>query len=219
MTKHDIVERYLDRIGFHRTQGDTFEPVAHVFILDLMLQIHNKFILPYKDSFRHETARHRNEWIKAYSRFNKRFFNTFTPDEQDEICDIMDDFERYMGNHIEIARIAVHSCFKDYPFEEAKLLSAISMCNTLCHAAQASYGRVFARAKWDKVHQKVVVVGEAENQDIKQMIFHSIRMMNQYNWDMGHRVKTHLASEQAVKAIENLARKIYDWLGEIDKEN
>lgn len=215
MTKREIVERYLHRIGYRRTQGDTFEPVMPVFVLDLMYQLHNEQIAGPAKSFRQQSAFHHNRWMEAYTRFNRRFFDTFTVDEQDEVCDMMDAFEKAMGNHVTIARLAVMDVFPELPTDQRLVLSSISLCNTMCHAAQALYGNVYKIPHRDPTG-RIVAGGPKRNEEINAMIRHSIRLMNEYYRSIGGKRTEALASDAVVKTTEVLIRRIFEWLSNIE---
>ena len=217
MTKNEIVERYLASIRYKRTQGDTFEPVAHIFILDVMFQVYCKEIAPYADSFKHEASRHRKKWLSGYTALNRRFFDAFTVDEQCEVTDIMEHIENYMHNAVEMEKIAVMNCFSHVPFEQRRLVASICLCNTLCHAAQAAFGRVYKTVRRNVVG-KYVVDGEKQNQEIKDMCFHSMKFMSEFYRSMGYRDMNVLASDEVVHATERLARRIYEWIGEMDNQ-
>ena len=205
------MERYLKRNGFRRTQGDTFEPVMPVFILDLMYQLHNEQIAGPAKAFRHKCRFHHARWMQAYTRFNRRFFGTFTVDEQDEVCDMMDGFEQALQNHLTIARLAVMDVFQELPLDRRLVISSISLCNTLCHAANSFWHQVYKRPKLDP--QGRVVPGKPDvNRDIEDMILHSIRLMNEYYASIGGTRTEAIATDAVMKTTEILIRHIYEWL-------
>lgn len=210
MTKKEIVERYLKHIGFVRTQGDTFEPVVPIFILDLMYQLHNKNIAGV--DFRFKSKYHHDNWMEAYTKFNNRFFNTFNIDEQDEVGDMMEEFEQYMAYDLDIALYAVMAVFTDLPVEDARVVSSISLCNTLAYTAQAYWGNVYRKIKVDPMTGKYVPGEPRVNNDIKAITYHSIRLLNVYYRQIGGKNTQALATDNIIATTENLIRKTYKWL-------
>ena len=211
MTKTEIVERYIAGYGYRRISGDTLEPVMPVLILDLMYQLHNEWIATPAKSFTQKNRYHHQNWMKAYRAFNKRFYGRFSPAEYDEVCDMMDDFEATMSNHITIARLAVMDCFPELSTDDSLILGAISLCNTLCHTANALWRNVF-RKPHISPEGKVVPGDPLPNSDIEGMIHHSIRLMNEYYVSIGGTRKVAQASKNVIDTTNIMIQHIWDWL-------
>ena len=188
MTRKEIVEKYVSGYGYRLVSGETLEPIMPVLVLDLMYQIHNEWLAETAKGFVRKNRYHHQKWMEAYNAFNRRFYGAFTVDEYDEACFLMDDFESVMANDLTIARVAVMGCFPELETDQRIALGTISVCNTLCHIANAFWHNVFRKPHRD-VTGMVVVGDPLPNADIESMIHHSIRLMNEYYRSIGGEVR------------------------------
>lgn len=213
MTKNEIVEKYISGYGYRRVSGDTLEPIMPVLVLDLMYQIHNEWLAEPAKKFIQKNRFHHQKWMESYKAFNRRFYGVFTVDEYDEACALMDDFETRMANDLTIARIAVMGCFPELETDQRIVLGTISVCNTLCHVANAFWHNVFKKPYRD-VTGRLVAGDPLPNQDIESMIHHSIRLMNEYYRSIGGKRTKALAPKSVVDTINVMIKHIWDWLKE-----
>ena len=211
MTKNEIVEKYISGYGYRRVSGDTLEPIMPVLVLDLMYQIHNEWLAEPAKAFTRKNKYHHQKWMSSYKAFNKRFYGVFTVDEYDEVCDIMDDFERTMANYLTIVRLSVMDCFPELPTDQRLALGTISICNTLCHVANAFWRNVFKKPYRDPLG-RIVAGDPLPNQDIESMIFHSIRLMNEYYRSIGGKRTEAKASDAVVNGANVMISHIWDFL-------
>ncbi|MBQ6762342.1 MAG: hypothetical protein IJP49_06280 [Bacteroidales bacterium] len=213
MTKKDIVEKYIAGYGYKRISGQTLEPIMPVLVLDLMYQIHNEWLAPAAKGFVRKNRYHHQKWMEAYKAFNRRFYAAFTVDEYDEACLLMDDFESVMSNDLTIARIAVMGCFPELETDQRVVLGTISVCNTLCHIANAFWHNVF-RKPYRDVTGRVITGDPLPNADIESMIHHSIRLMNEYYRSIGGKRAQAPASQSVEDTVNVMIRHIWEWLKE-----
>lgn len=213
MTKKDIVEKYIAGYGYKRISGATLEPIMPVLVLDLMYQIHNEWLAEPAKQFIQKNRLHHQKWMESYKSFNRRFYGVFTVDEYDEACALMDDFETRMANDLTVARIAVMGCFPELETDQRIVLGTISVCNTLCHVANAFWHNVFKKPYRD-VTGRLVAGDPLPNQDIESMIHHSIRLMNEYYRSIGGKRTKALAPKSVVDTINVMIKHIWDWLKE-----
>ena len=213
MTRKEIVEKYVSGYGYRRVSGDTLEPIMPVLVLDLMYQIHNEWLAETAKGFVRKNRYHHQKWMEAYKAFNLRFYGAFTVDEYDEACSLMDDFESVMSNDLTIARVAVMGCFPELETDQRVVLGTISVCNTLCHIANAFWHNVF-RKPYRDVTGRVITGDPLPNADIESMIHHSIRLMNEYYRSIGGTRTSVIAPKSAVDTIDVMIRHIWDWLKE-----
>lgn len=213
MTRKEIVEKYVSGYGYRRVSGDTLEPIMPVLVLDLMYQIHNEWLAETAKGFVRKNRYHHQKWMEAYKAFNRRFYGAFTVDEYDEACSLMDDFESVMLNDLTIARVSVMGCFPELETDQRIALGTISVCNTLCHIANAFWHNVF-RKPYRDVTGRVITGDPLPNADIESMIHHSIRLMNEYYRSIGGTRTSVIAPKSAVDTIDVMIRHIWDWLKE-----
>ena len=213
MTRKEIVEKYVSGYGYRLVSGETLEPIMPVLVLDLMYQIHNEWLAETAKGFVRKNRYHHQKWMDAYKSFNRRFYGAFTVDEYDEACGLMDDFESVMANDLTIARVAVMGCFPELETDQRIALGTISVCNTLCHIANAFWHNVFRKPHRD-VTGRVVVGDPLPNADIESMIHHSIRLMNEYYRSVGGTRTSAIAPKSVVDTINVMIRHIWDWLKE-----
>ena len=213
MTRKEIVEKYVSGYGYRLVSGETLEPIMPVLVLDLMYQIHNEWLAETAKGFVRKNRYHHQKWMEAYNAFNRRFYGAFTVDEYDEACFLMDDFESVMANDLTIARVAVMGCFPELETDQRIALGTISVCNTLCHIANAFWHNVFRKPHRD-VTGMVVVGDPLPNADIESMIHHSIRLMNEYYRSIGGKRPPAIAPKSVVDTIDVMIRHIWGWLKE-----
>ena len=213
MTRKEIVEKYVSGYGYRRVSGDTLEPIMPVLVLDLMYQIHNEWLAETAKGFVRKNRYHHQKWMEAYKAFNRRFYGAFTVDEYDEACSLMDDFESVMLNDLTIARVAVMGCLPELETDQRIALGTISVCNTLCHIANAFWHNVF-RKPYRDVTGRVITGDPLPNADIESMIHHSIRLMNEYYRSIGGKRAQAPASQSVEDAVNVMIRHIWEWLKE-----
>lgn len=118
--------------------GDVLYPFL---LMDLVYGIYQGEIR--KVECKRELKRARGKWNEAYGLFTRSFFAAFSVEQQDEICDLMDEYEKWMEGSVMCARVAVMNAIGERDFEEQKLLSACMLCNCLSQCAQIVWGTIF----------------------------------------------------------------------------
>ena len=140
----EIVESYLRHnhlkvIAGEYGAGDVLYPFL---LMDLVYGIYQGEIR--KVECKRELKRARGKWNEAYGLFTRSFFAAFSVEQQDEICDLMDEYEKWMGNSLMVVRVAVMDAIGDrVGVKEQRVLSACQMCNILAQCAQIVFGTIF----------------------------------------------------------------------------
>lgn len=145
MTALDIVDIYIATLGLKRLKGERASPILPFFILDAMYNILTQDLatVPVKG----ETKKALTEWKHNYGLFNRSFFRAFTRDQQDEVIDIMDAFEKYIGNDITVTRVAVMNQLSKHGIESdgQRILASAVVANILAQQAGIIWEDVFKR--------------------------------------------------------------------------
>ena len=166
MTQRELTEKWLRSIGRHleggTRKGDDLAAILPFLILDMFYSYYQKGIA--KHPLHHESKALARKMSVAYNRINKSFFAAFSPDEWDEVIDVMDTLEDYVANDVTIAETGVWNVFKTYP--ETDYLVALYMCNMLAKAAQTVWMVVYRNARREPV----------ANRDIDTLLYTSKRL-------------------------------------------
>lgn len=132
-----ILDTYLDHNGLvlksksKIRDGMSFMPIL---LVDAMNIIYMEYIAPL--DIKHKEKQIRSRWHDAYRYFMNEFFLPFDDNQKCEICDLMDSFESYIHNEIEVFRVTVMSRFMQYDTNVRLVLSAILACNVLAQSSQ-----------------------------------------------------------------------------------
>lgn len=134
-----LLETYL---GFNRLKCKSkygkAAPDGHIFmpmlLMDAMNMIYEEYIAPLP--LKHREKQIRTRWHEAYKHFIKQEFMAFNDDQKCELCDMMDDFESYIHNEVEMFRVASMSRFMQYSTDVRLTLSGILACNILAQSAE-----------------------------------------------------------------------------------
>lgn len=143
-TEHTLLDTYLDyhnltilpRKGTKEPRRDGM-PFMPMLLMDAMNMLYDEYIAPLP--LRHEQKRLRSWWHEAYKHYINQEFMAFNDDQKCEICDLMNDFEEYINNEVEMFRVASMSKFMLYDTDIRITLSAILACNALAQSAQILY--------------------------------------------------------------------------------
>ena len=112
-------------------------PFMPMLLMDAMNLLYEDYVKPLP--FKHRQKQLRSRWHLAYTYYVTEEFMAFNDDEKSEICDLMDKFDDYIHNKIEMFRVATMSRFMQYDLEIRLTLSAILACNALAQSAQILY--------------------------------------------------------------------------------
>lgn len=197
MTNTEIVERYLRSIGMKRISGDTLETLFPFLVLDCQYQLYCKDIAPLP--VKHGLKKIRNQWIESYNKFNRRLFDAFDTDEQDEIVDKMDDFSNYIQNDLIVAKVAIMDTVKHLPFEKQNVVGSCLMCNALAQMAQIIFGKVYHNSRNEPMFDR----------EIDGVRKFSWRFLNLY-YKEGEDISCNV--EAVNTAIDILCRRAIKWL-------
>ena len=202
MTANEIVDTYLTHKGMRRVKGDGYDPILPFFMLDAMYQIMSKEIVPVPS--RHEQKLVLKRWKAAYNSFNRDFFSAFNQEQQDEIIDIMDEFQSYINNDIIVAEVAVMKQLQQYdiPFEDQKIVAASMMCHVLAQTSQIA---------WKAIYKNKYNVSK-ESPQINAIQKYASLWMNLYFAKISDAHVNPNDSEQICTAMDILCRKMVKFL-------
>lgn len=123
----------LPRKGAKESKSDGM-PFMPMLLMDAMNLLYEEYIAPLP--LRHKEKQLRTRWHEAYKHFMAEFFMPFDDDQMDDICDLMNDFDDYIHNEIEIFRVATMDQFMQYDSMVGLVLSSSLACNILAQYAQ-----------------------------------------------------------------------------------
>jgi hypothetical protein len=112
-------------------------PFMPMLLMDAMNLLYEEYIAPLP--LKHREKQLRTRWHDAYKHYISQEFLPFSDDQKCEICDLMNDFEEYIHNEVEIFRVASMNKFMKYDTDIRITLSAILACNALAQSAQILY--------------------------------------------------------------------------------
>lgn len=143
MTALELSDAYIATFGLKRLKGERASPILPFFILDVMYSILTKDLMPIPVKGPTKKALH--DWTHNYNIVNRDFFRAFTPEQQDEVIDIMDAFSEAIGNDITITQVAVMNQLAKHgiPFERQKIIASSVLCNILAQQASIIWEEVF----------------------------------------------------------------------------
>lgn len=216
MTKKELINAYLSSVGKRWVQGNSSEPLLPFLLGDAIYMIYNQDIAPLK--LRQEEKRLRTDWATNYTRFNRPFFAAIGVDNQEQVTDLMDDFEGYIGNEIMMLRSELMLLLQEVPFERRGPIVSALLCHVLAQAAQLAYGNVYRVGRVvgkDAAGAKVVHRPE-KNRYLDAINRDAFQLANRWH----NRINQALIDPNKTKgippAINALCRKIYRWLQEND---
>lgn len=130
LTYHNLVLRSTTSEA-PKINGMPFMPML---LMDAMNLLYDEYIAPLP--LKHREKQLRTRWHEAYKHYINQEFMAFDDDQKCEICDMMDDFEEYIHNEVELFRVASMSRFMQYDTDIRITLSAILGCNVLAQSAE-----------------------------------------------------------------------------------
>ena len=215
MTKTEMIDTYLRKIGIRRLQGETLEPLMPFLLGDAIYQIFNEDIAHL--DLRHELKKIRNDWVNAYGRLNGLFFRAFTTEQSIEVTDLMDDFEAYIHNDLMVLRCQVMQILGDeIGFEDKKVITSALLCHVLAQAAQCVWKDVY----------KVRVPKPGGRYEEIGMPNPWLEGINRAAFLLGTKLHTKVSDryidpnkcDGVPPAVQALCRRIYGWLKVTDNK-
>lgn len=215
MTKRELIKRYLDSIGKVRVSGDTTEPLLPFLLGDAIYSIYAKDIAPLH--LAREQKKLRNEWDEHYTLFNRPFFSAIG-DGDEQVTDLMDDFESAIGNELMVLRSNLMLLLGEVPFDNRQKIVSALLCHVLAQAAQAAWGNVYrvgkVLGKDKRTGQKMVVHKPEKNQHLEAIARNSYALANMWHCGISDALIDPNKTKNIPAAIQALCRKIYRWLSE-----
>lgn len=131
------------------TKSKEVKPDGNIFMPMLLMDAMNVLYKEYIDKLplKHREKQIRTRWHDAYKHFIAQEFMAFDDDQKCELCDMMDDFEEYIHNEIEMFRVATMSRFMKYDTDIRLTLSAILSCSILAQSAEYIWNALRGRKR------------------------------------------------------------------------
>ena len=215
MTKRELIKRYLDSIGRVRVSGDTAEPLLPFLLGDAIYTIYAKDIAPLP--LVREEKKLRNDWANHYTKFNRPFFAAIGEGDE-QVTDLMDDFENAIGNELMVLRSGLMLLLGDIPFEKRQQIVSSLLCHVLAQAAQAAWGNVYRVGKIlgkdRRTGQKMVVHHAEKNPHLEAISRNAYALANMWHCGISDALVDPNKTKNIPAAIQALCRKIYRWLSE-----
>lgn len=218
MTKRDLINRYLASIGRTRVQGDTAEPLLPFLLGDAIYTLYNRDIAPL--DLHREEKQLRSDWARNYTLFNRPFFAAIGIDNQDDIIDLMDEFEEAICPEMDDLRQAFDRLLMDVNRERREPIVSALICHVLAQAAQIAYGNVYRKARiLNATPQGNNVMHRPEkNLYLDAINRDAFALANRWHtWVVKDLVDPN-KTEEIPPAVTSLCRKMYRWLND-EKNN
>ena len=221
MTNSEIVDKYLSHIHYTKVSGDSILPVMPFIVMDVVYNMYHKTIRPVPA--KHRLAKLKKTWEECYSRFDRMFLAAFTPDEQDEVFDRIDDLENYIANHKTIAEVQTMNCFSFLDLEHQKVLACANICNLLTHYAAQTWtvcyknfdrmkGKQKPGERYYKMEGRLYKEIDTHNSDLEKIEYVSEKFMDEYYKGIGGPDVNLRNCQQMRDSCIALVKKIYEWL-------
>ena len=213
MNKRDLINTYLSSIGRTRVKGDSTEPLLPFLLGDAIYTIFNRDIAPL--DLRREEKRLRNDWAQNYTLFNRPFFAAIGCDNSDQVTDLMDDFEAYIGNNVMVLRSELMLLLGDVPFDQRKPIVSALLCHVLAQAAQIAWGNVYRVAslvRREGPEKKVLVHRPEKNKHLEAINRDAYALANRWHTAINQALVDPNKTKGIPPAVNALCRKIYRWL-------
>lgn len=206
MNINSIVNSWLQHKGMIRKSGSGADPILPFLMLDAMYSILQKDLRPLDNKREMKLALKR--WVASYTSFNRDFFASFSPEQRDEVIDIMDDFQAFIGNDILVAKVAVMNELKQYglTFEQQKVVAACMVCHVLTQTADIAWEAVY-KNRWGE---------DKRNPYIKGILKHSWDWMNIYFGKITNAYVNPNDSEPICKAMSVLCNRMVKFLDKLE---
>ena len=195
--------RYLEYNKYKLVDGEGNEAaVLYPFLLmDLEYSLWHEVIRPMK--VKGMLRKRKSEWSEAYNRFNRELFIALDAEQTERFVDLMDEYERWMGNDVMVARVAaMDEIVKqtwDRPLEEQQVLSACLICNCLAQCANIA---------WEDTHLK------RENRDIAAVERAALCFSDEYMKMIGDKSYLKFSGSKRFEAAMNaITRKATHFKG------
>lgn len=176
-------------------------PFMPMLLMDAMNMIYKEYIA--KLPLKHKEKLLRTRWHDAYEHFIKQELMAFNDDQKLYICEsMMDNFEEYINNEVEMFRVASMGRFMQYDTEVRLTLSAILACSILAQSAEFIWNALRGRGK--------------ENMYIKSIVHWSHELLNLYGDNRIDRTKKKIDLNE-FEDIRLAVNKLCNAIGEYSK--
>lgn len=153
MTTNEIANKLIEKSGemkLGKRAGIGF--LVPYMLVDLAHSEFNKHIkdLPLKG----EIKKLRNRWKDENAKFFVSFWGDLGGKGQDDMIDLMDEFEGHFNNLINVIRVQVMNAVSGIPFAEQRIIAAAQFCNIMYQVANIY---------WRSKHQSVTAIPLAKS--------------------------------------------------------
>ena len=150
-----------------------------------------------------------------YTLFNRPFFAAIGCDNSDQVTDLMDDFEAYIGNSVMVLRSELMLLLGDVPFDQRKPIVSALLCHVLAQAAQIAWGNVYRVAslvRREGPEKKVLVHRPEKNKHLEAINRDAYALANRWHTAINQALVDPNKTKGIPPAVNALCRKIYRWL-------
>lgn len=189
--------------------------ITGIFVPYLMLDVFQIVDYEYlqKVDFAHKERKHYTALMNTYGTFNKVFFSRFSADKKDMIVDMMDAFEDYIHNHVEIFRLNIESTIMNLPEDFRLICGALCVCKLMISQA---------RVAWKVIYKGQKLRHDVDTHYIKSMEYHITGLMEEYFARCSHDLPEDIwfsDSSDVRHAEKNTVKQILEFLKEYENCN
>ncbi len=196
-----MCEIYVNSLDMRISQhSGTVDMIMPFFMLDAQYMIYCSDVRDVKVS--HKAREWKNRWQHNYGLLNRGFFRLYTIDQQIELTEKMDEFEKYIANDIMVAKVQVMNLLTDLPMEQQAICASLIVCNLLAQSAMIVWNDVY----------------KFKNKFIAAIEKCSSKFMNFYHESISKAYVNPNESIAISNAVDALCKKMVRWMMN-DKEN
>lgn len=204
-----VLDSFLKHKGWIKGSEEThIAPFLPYFIADCMYLTYDEHLT---GKLKQKEKYHGKQLMNAYHHFIHDFFNAFDDDERDEVIEMMDRFNEYIRNDLEVMRLQVQQPFMELPADLRALFSAAAVCRVL--SAQADYA-------WQNMYRR-----DAEhpipNTYLSAMAYHGRELFRECS-RYTPRCTEHLDLAEykgVIQSVKNVINRVVDFVELVGNEN
>ena len=219
MTKNELINKYCKSVDSTLVQGNSAEPLLPFLLADLIYDIYRKDIQPLDLPHREDVIR--QHWRRNYNAFNQPFFQSLSPDDKEQVTDLMDDLERHIEINMMQLRSELMLLLQDVPFDRRYLIVSALLCHILAQAAMCAFGNVYKNRRTVCTVRGRDLIAEKprKNRYLDAINEDAFKLANIWHANMSNTFRDPNKTKGIPAAINALCGKIYRWIQEdIQKE-
>lgn len=138
-----LLDSFLKHKGWIRgSEKAHIAPLLPYFIADCIYLTYDEYL---SGRLKQKEKYHGNLLMRAYHHFIHDFFNAFDERERDEVIEMMDCFNEYIHNDLEMLRLQVQKPFMEVNADLRALFSASAVCRVLSAHAEYAWQNMYRR--------------------------------------------------------------------------